>query len=49
MGIFIVIDLWKKLPDQQRKDLNIFSFSKKLKPYLLTQQYYILQEIIDSI
>ena len=35
---FIVIDLWKKLPDQL-KDLNIFSFSKKLKHYLLTQQY----------
>jgi hypothetical protein len=35
---FIVIDLWKKSPDQL-KDLNIFSFSKKLKHYLLTQQY----------
>jgi hypothetical protein len=35
---FIVIDLWKKLPDQL-KDLNIFSFSKKLKHYLPTQQY----------
>ena len=34
----IVIDLWKKSPDQL-KDLNIFSFSKKLKHYLLTQQY----------
>ena len=35
---FIVINLWKKFPDQL-KDLNIFSFSKKLKHYLLTQQY----------
>ena len=35
---FIVIDLWKKLPDHL-KDLNIFSFSKKLKHYIYIYIY----------
>ena len=35
---FKAIDLWKSIP-QYLKDLNVFTFSKNIKNFLLSEQY----------
>ena len=34
---FKAIDLWKSIP-QNRKDLNVYTFSKNIKNFLLSEQ-----------
>ena len=36
--LFKAIDLWKSIP-QNLKDLNVFTFSKNIKNFLLSEQY----------
>ena len=35
---FKAIDLWKSIP-QNLKDLNVYTFSKNIKNFLLSEQY----------
>ena len=38
MILFKAIDLWKSVP-QNLKDLNVYTFSKNIKHFLLSKQY----------